>query len=394
MYIRHFKRFCVFSAIGTIALLPLLVLPAMVGVLVDESAVSESFAGWSASLNFFGGALVAIAMSLRMHSLDLRSVARIGFALAAVADLASAFTATQPMAFLCARILGGVGAGAAYTAAVAAFARYDEVERGYGLFVTLQFIVSGLGLYVLPVYSPSFGTFGMFAMIAALDLVALLMAQQLPGPAVADRSRSERRSEIHVLLSAATLFALIGFGVFEAANTAQFTYVERLGVALGFPDQQIGTMLLVASLIGIPGAFVIVFIGDRFGRIGPLALGIGIAIGGLLLLAFFSDIFALYLVGGLMLGFSWAYCLPYIQGLTAALDPHGSAIAAAASASTVGGAAGPALAALVVGEGEYRSIMLLAIVLFLLALFSLWQSDRALRAGQLEFRHGTSNSRQ
>ena len=93
-----------------------------------------------------------------------------------------------------------------------------------------------------------------------------------------------------------------------------------------------------------------------------------------------------------MLGFSWAYCLPYIQGLTAALDPHGSAIAAGASASTVGGAAGPALAAVVVGEGEYRSVMLLAIVLFLLALFSLWQSDRALLARQLKSRHGTSNS--
>src|SRR5512145_675725 len=213
MYIRHFKRFCVLSAIGTIALLPLLVLPAMVGVLVDESALSESFAGWSASLNFFGGALVAIAMSLRMHSLDLRTVARIAFALAAVADFASAFTVSQPMAFLCARILAGMGAGAAYTATVAAFARYDEVERGYGLFVTVQFLVSGLGLYVLPVYSPSLGTVGMFGMIALLDLVGLLMAQQLPGPAVADRRRPERRSEIHVLRSAATLFAVIGFGV-------------------------------------------------------------------------------------------------------------------------------------------------------------------------------------
>ena len=202
----------------------------------------------------------------------------------------------------------------------------------------------------------------MFRLIAMLDLGALLMAQQLPGPAVAGRRPPGHRSEIRVLRSAATLCAVIGFGVFEAANTAQFTYIERLGVALGFPDRQIGTMLLIASLIGIPGAFVIVVVGDRFGRIGPLALGIGIAIGGLLLLAFFSDIFALYLVGGLMLGFSWAYCLPYTQGLTAALDPHGSAIAAAASASTVGGAAGPALAALVVGEGEYRSVMLLAIV--------------------------------
>ena len=391
MHLSNFKRHCVFSTIGTIAVLPLLVLPAMVGVLVDESAFSESFAGWSASLNFFGGALVAILMSVRMHSLDLGRVARIALGLAAASDLASAFTGAHPVAFLCARFLAGVGSGVAYTAATAAFARYEEVERGYGLFVTLQFIVSGIGLYVLPVYASQLGTTGMFGIIAAIDVIALLMARRLPGPAMAERTHREGRSEFRVLLSAATLFALVGFGVFEAANTTQFTFVERLGVSAGFADRQIGTMLLVASLAGIPGAFVIVILGNRFGRIGPLALGISVAIGGLLLLAYLSDVFALYLTGGLMLGFSWAYCLPYIQALTAALDPHGSAIAAAASASTIGGAAGPALAALVIGEGAYRTVMFVAIGLFLIAFLSLWLSNRALLAQQ-EYGHGTSNS--
>src|SRR4030095_8250057 len=97
--------------------------------------------------------------------------------------------------------------------------------------------------------------------------------------------------------------------------------------------------------------------------------------------------------GGSMLGFSWAYCLPYIQGLTAALDPNGSAVAAAASASTIGGAFGPAFAARVVGDGEYRSVMLLAIVLFLVALMSLWQSSRALHRRQLEYGHAAPNPR-
>lgn len=44
MYIPDFKRFCVYSAIGTVAVMPLLVLPATTGVLVDESELSESFA--------------------------------------------------------------------------------------------------------------------------------------------------------------------------------------------------------------------------------------------------------------------------------------------------------------------------------------------------------------
>ena len=75
MRIDNLKPFCIYSVIGTISILPLLILPAMIGILVDQSALSESFAGWSASVNFFGGALIAILMAFRMHRLDLRKTA-------------------------------------------------------------------------------------------------------------------------------------------------------------------------------------------------------------------------------------------------------------------------------------------------------------------------------
>ncbi len=52
MQIENLRQFSVYSVIGTASFLPLLVLPAMVGVLVDEAALSESFAGWAASANF------------------------------------------------------------------------------------------------------------------------------------------------------------------------------------------------------------------------------------------------------------------------------------------------------------------------------------------------------
>jgi hypothetical protein len=52
MHIPHFRHFALFSIIGTVTLMPLLVLPAMIGVLVDNAGMSESSAGWSASANF------------------------------------------------------------------------------------------------------------------------------------------------------------------------------------------------------------------------------------------------------------------------------------------------------------------------------------------------------
>jgi MFS family permease len=80
-------------------------------------------------------------------------------------------------------------------------------------------------------------------------------------------------------------------------------------------------------------------------------------------------------------GFSWAFCLPYIQTLLAEIDPNGSAIAGGSATSTVGGAVGPGLAAVVVGAGHYERVFLLAIGLFLIAVTMMvvsgWKTRRA-----------------
>lgn len=380
MRIDNLRAFSLYSAVGIVTLMPLLVLPAMVGVLVDEISLSESFAGWVASANFIGSAVISLILAFRMHHIDLRRTATIGLVFAIAADVVSAYAASQTPAFLAIRFCAGMATGAAYVAAVTSFARFDNYEQGYGLFITLQFIASGLGLYVLPVFSETLGVTGMYLLFGGCDLLALLLAAQLPGRASTSRSDAERPSELGILFTGAAILAMLGFGVFEAANTAQFTYIERVGVAMSLSDQQVGVALLIASLVGIPGAFTIVVAGQRFGTIGPLIFGIAVAIVGLLILMV-ADAFGWYLTAGCFLGFSWAFCLPYIQTLLAEIDPNGSAIAGGSSTSTVGGAVGPGLAAVVVGAGEYNRVFLLAIGLFLIAALAMvisgWKTHRA-----------------
>ena len=378
-----FQRFSVYSVLGCLTLLNLLVLPAMVGVLTDDTILTEAQAGWAASANFLAASMAALFMALRMHRLNLRQMAIAGMLLAAVSDISSVFAADSLYPFLASRFMAGIGAGAAYTAVMAAFARLPEVDRGYGVFVTLQFVVSGLGLYILPVYSVELGFNGMFFVFAGLEIAAVFLCFSLPGKSQEQLETIEdvtpRRTELQVLLAAATLLGVLGFAVFEAANVAQFTYVERLGVALDLSHHQIGLVLGIGSLAGIPGAFAIVLMGSRFGRIKPLSLGIALAICGLLLLIK-TEAFALYLTGSCLLGFSWAFCLPYIQGLLAGLDSKGSAVAAGAAASTIGGAIGPGLAALFVGDGLYDRVFIMTIVLFIAAWFSLWFASRSAHA--------------
>lgn len=371
------SRFGIYSVAGTITLMPLLVLPALVGVLVDESTLSEAQAGWAASIGFLGSALIALVMAFRMHHLDLRITAMLAFGFAIIGDAVSGFLVDHVFIFMLIRFLTGIGAGAAYTAVVAAFAREPHTDRGYGLFITLQFIVSGIGLYLLPVYGSVLNVKGVYLGFALLNLCGVFLSHWLPRQAPVRSIGLALKSELSVLLARATIFGALGFAIFEAANTAQFTYVERYGVSLALQDQQLGLALLTGSLAGIPGAFAIVLMGSRFGRIGPLTLGISIAVIGLLIMISATG-FSTYLAGSVLLGFSWAFCLPFIQGLLAALDRHGSAVAAGSASSTLGGSVGPGLAALVLGQGNYHGVFYFALALLLASLlsFTLTRSGR------------------
>ena len=68
--------------------MPLLILPAMIGVLVDEAGMSESFAGWSASSGAAGPGLAALLVDggqfdqVFVPAIVLFALATAGFSLA------------------------------------------------------------------------------------------------------------------------------------------------------------------------------------------------------------------------------------------------------------------------------------------------------------------------
>ena len=71
-----------------------------------------------------------------------------------------------------------------------------------------------------------------------------------------------------------------------------------------------------------------------------------------------------------MLGFSWAFCMPFIESLLARIDRKGRVVAAGSSVSFFGSALGPGFAAFVVFNDQYRNSFLLSICLFLVTLIA------------------------
>ena len=366
MQIEQAGRTSLLALLGSVALFPWLVLPVLVGGFVDHIGLSESEAGWAVAIGALGSALATIPISLAIHHLDLRRLALSGLIIMAIADGLSMAAASLPVwFFLLLRFLYGVGAACVFSSVMSAYAGWKEPDRAYGLFMAIQFALSAVGLYGLPLVLPTLGIGGMYAGVVVLDLIAMAIIPRLPGRDERRGAGSQAPLEWRVVLRRTSLVCLLGIGLFEAANMSHFAYAERIGVSFALEGGDIGTILGIATIVGIPAAFTVVLLGDRFGHFAPIAVALCCQILALVLLMAGQEPLA-YISAMCMLSIGWAFALPYFQAVEAELDPGGSVVVAGGFATALGASVGPAMAAMLVLPGQYAGIYIAAITTYLL----------------------------
>ncbi len=361
------------AILGSISVLPLLILPTMVGALVDYAEFTESQAGWVAAVGFAGNALAAIAVGLRIRHLDPRRLTVVGLVVLALFDGLSILVLDIPTwLFLAFRALSGLGGAAAYAAVMASYAAMPNSERGYGVFVVFQFTLSALGLYVLPLALPVIGADGMYVGLAVAAVFALTQTRPVISrtPETADAA-----IEVHMLLRPAAILVMLGIGLFEAANNMHFTYAERLGIGFTLSHERTGEILGVATLLGIPAAFAVVWLGDRFGELKPILVSLTLSVFGLLILLNGSGT-AVYSVAMCALSIAWAFGLPYFQAFEARLDPGGSVVVTGGFFTSIGAALGPALAAMIVAPNDYANVLVVAAAIYVTVACLMFAADR------------------
>lgn len=367
-------RMLLMGLLGSITVLPVLILPNLVGSVVDEFGFTETQASTAASLNFIAGALIALVMAFNIRRLNLQKVAIISLFLAAVSDFLSGYTGDNIYLFMTMRALAGLGQGAAYTAVMSSIARTNDPDRGYGMLMTMQFGISALGLYLIPMLIPISGIQGMFIGLTLMDLIGIFMALKLISSKRGTDSNIHDEGDLSqvewkVIFSGAAIMVILGLCFLETAMTAQFSFTERVATQrLGMEPAQVGSILAIASLLGVPGGFGCVLLGTRFGRSIPLFIGLAASIVGVVLMVMAQGPL-MYTISAYILGFTWAFTLPYYQAAQAALDPHGSVVAAGSFSGTMGNAAGPGLAGVAVLFGGYNAVLLMASAMLLISVF-------------------------
>ena len=365
--IPNLRIFFALSFIAVMSIYPVLTLPVMIGILMDHAGMSSFSAGWLTAVGTLSTASAGFIMSIKMDNKNLQKLSRFTLIIAIFTDLLSAFTAGATIIFFLVRVIWGLAMGVAHASSVSSIAHYDNFKQGFGIYVGLQFIVSGIGLYIIPVYADIIGVTGFFIGFAVLDFVALIFTKYLGSDYNEPVQKNKNNTSLGVMISVPAIMAIIGFTVFEAANTAQFSYIERFGVISNLTEHQIGIALLVGSLLGIPGAFSIFILGDKFGLVRPLIFGFLLSISALTMLLLSTN-YIIYFITSCMLGFSWSFCMPFIESLLAKIDRKGRVVAAGSSISFFGSAFGPGMAAIVVSGDIYTNSFILSICLFSITL--------------------------
>ncbi|MFK7830603.1 MAG: MFS transporter [Congregibacter sp.] len=370
------------ALLGSTSIIPILIGPIITGVLVDYGGFDDRAAGLTAGYGAIGSVSVALICALSMHRLPLRKLAFAGVCLAVIGNLGAAVFYQWHDVFYAFRIVTALGDGAIYAAVMSAFAREAHSERCYGMFMMLQFGLAALGLWGLPTFFPEMNASEMFLGFFALNLGAFLLVSLLPANAADIAGMTIRAREWRLLLSVPALAGLAALFFFESSNIGTDAYMERIAVLAGYGDEKIGTVLGTASLLGVPGAFAIMFVSGRFGHALPVLSGVALGVVSLMGLMQ-AQSYSVFFVWTCVHSVSWAFTTPYIQSILANMDPGGAVVTAGGIASGAGAGAGPSAMAMLVSADDYSGVLTISLAAYGLAAVAIVIVSRRMSAVQL-----------
>jgi len=332
-------------------------MPAILGILVDLLDFPENQVGYVGTAQLFGMLIGGVLATFSVSRLNLRIGIALGLVMIILMELASSM-AGDIMAMCIIRVVDGVGAGFVAGLSLAGLAATRNPDANYGLGITIQFVLGAVLYLALPYITPVTGAGIVFLLLAAMGVSCLLLVGNLPVSGHADNLSDAGAPRLFRWSVIMTLGAILLFYIF---NNGVWAYLDRIGVAAGIPVETVGQALSVCMLGGILGAVLSVFAGGRFGRAVPIAVSlITFMIGTAMLAVPFGT--STYFVAAFLMNSSLAFCIAFLLGTCAALDTIGRVVVLANMMITLGMAVGPALAANLLNGGDYSRVLWVSVV--------------------------------
>jgi predicted MFS family arabinose efflux permease len=338
------------AALSVIAVSPFLILPLFVEGVVQDLHYTQSQVGYFSALVGLGSAISAIAAGIWVRRVPWRSAAWLALGGMVLASLvAQCFHDRGP--FLLAMLLAGLAGGALYSLALTALSDGANPDRNFGISVAAQVAFQVAGLLLGPTLLRWMGINGLLLVIEAIGVLGSLLVRFLPPSG----TRGAAADGGGRLLTPPMCLALCGCFLFYFNVGVYWTYIDLIGRAAGHDTPAVARSIALGVGFGLPGALLAAWLGERFGRVLPLALGAAMVVASVLLLRGTPDLADLTW-SGVLYNFAWNYSLAYQYASVNALDGSGRAVAVSPALAAAGIAVGPAIAAPLVPGGDYTVV--------------------------------------
>ncbi len=365
-------------------------MPIILGNAADSRSLSEREIGFLASIYMSGQALGYFSGVFWIRRFPWRPLligSGVVFALGFFA--ASSLTGYSSLAFCL--FLSGLAAAVGYGVTIACIGDSDEPDRWYAWAWFMQAIV-GTGLaYLLP----RLGTLGQdfdASMRLCATIVLLLMPLALLLPDRGIKSGVSKGLSQNVVSSSrfALIFGLAVIVLVFVAESGLWSFLDRIAVSAGHDRQFAGVVIALSFVGAAAGSSFAGILGVRLGRLLPMTVSILASIGAAALFYVSEDRTGLILAA-FIYGAAWNLGAPYRMALVAEADVSGRFVTMIPGMQAIGSVIGPGLAGVLVVDGSFALVYMVASIAWLAALVLFFAANRFLAAaGQISQNTGQS----
>ena len=341
--------------------------PLVIGAYVDIEGMTETQAGYLFSLEMVGYALSSALVLAIITRVNWRYILLAGVFIVVLSNITSIYLHDYA-ALLEIRFLAGLGAGLLMNVTMVSIGLTLNRERNYGFWAVTQLTIGAAGLYVLPGLTAGYGLAAPFLTVTVLALLILPLVKNFPVHGRAGGATLKQNNRLFLGLT-----GLLGIFIYYGGQAAVWAYFERMGMAAGIDPGRVGSILSASLVLGIVGAALATWLGDRRGRRLPVVASMicsAISIGFLWRM---QTVYP-YLIAACLFNAAWYFCLPYLSAIIANIDANGRLLIGLSVVFPTSLAAGPALATYVLNDAGYSLVLWIGLLSLPGGLIIMWKA--------------------
>ncbi len=342
------------SVVGASAFL---VLPLLIGAAAEHLSLEESQQGLLAFVLMAAAAtsaLLAIFLVRKFHWVKLAYAALL---VMLAGDVVALVSRDNFSFFLVAVMAISLGGGIVYSLALTVLSDNSKPDRMFGYSIAAQVSFQVLGLLLLPAVIGAGGLQNLLIFFIVVTSCGLAVTWLLPASGL----QHEVSNPFSVFTQTRVMYALAGCFFFFFNVGCFWAFIERMGNAYGYEAQAIGNSLAAGVSVGVIGALVASWQGERLGRMKPLFIAAVATVVAALMLSSSREL-GVYVFAVALYNFAWNYSLAYQYAVVATVDKSGRGIAITPAFHAVGAAIGPGLAGLLISADNFLGVNVLVSV--------------------------------